>query len=281
MKRIVTFSIIAAIGCVIFIQSCKKEEVDTDTQSAVDNSICEGEFNSRMMTVNGKAVKEQGIKMGHIFVTKSLRNDSTVIPMIIVDTTDANHLILTLDYGVDGVYDSLDGKYRKGKIVTTFYGKWSLPTARACSKLVDYYVSTNGGASYIKYDVDSMLFIRNGNSITNEIIGGKCTTSSWNLEWASSRTFTQIAGSATTEDESDDVFSITGTVTGKDRKGKIYTSTITVPIVKRASCNWIESGRIELTPEGLNARVVDYGNGTCDNKATITFGGNTFSFDLD
>jgi hypothetical protein len=37
---------------------------------------------------------------------------------------------------------------------------------------------------------------------------------------------------------------------------------------------------MELTPEGKSKRIIDFGNGNCDNKATITIDGNKFQFDL-
>jgi hypothetical protein len=55
---------------------------------------------------------------------------------------------------------------------------------------------------------------------------------------------------------------------------------VTVPVEKRASCTWITKGRIDLTPEGLATRTVDYGDGTCDDKATLTINGNTFQFQM-
>ncbi len=47
MKRILLFSIISVGAIALTLNSCKKEDPDTETQSAVDNSVCEGEFNSR------------------------------------------------------------------------------------------------------------------------------------------------------------------------------------------------------------------------------------------
>ncbi|MBL7883620.1 MAG: hypothetical protein JNL69_06100, partial [Bacteroidia bacterium] len=62
MKKIFSISIIA-IGVTLFtLNSCKKDEPDTETQSAVDNNICETEFTKMMPRVNDFGINEQGIK---------------------------------------------------------------------------------------------------------------------------------------------------------------------------------------------------------------------------
>ena len=67
---------------------------------------------------------------------------------------------------------------------------------------------------------------------------------------------------------------------GVNRNGKAYDIKITKPLIKRFGCSYIESGIVELTPEGLSTRTIDYGDGTCDNKAKLTINGNSFDFTL-
>ncbi len=62
MKRIL-FSSLFLIGLIaLTLNSCKKEEPDTETQSAVDNNICETEFTKMMPRINSYGINEQGIK---------------------------------------------------------------------------------------------------------------------------------------------------------------------------------------------------------------------------
>jgi hypothetical protein len=81
-------------------------------------------------------------------------------------------------------------------------------------------------------------------------------------------------------DEADDVISITGNSSGKNRLGRTFTTDITSGLIKRSDCKYITSGTLELTPEGLRTRTVDFGNGTCDDDATFTVNGQTISFKL-
>ena len=39
-------------------------------------------------------------------------------------------------------------------------------------------------------------------------------------------------------------------------------------------------GVLEHTPAGKATRYIDYGNGVCDNKATVTINGNTYAITL-
>ena len=275
MKRILFASILSVSAIALTLNSCKKTTPDTETQSAVDNSVCEGEFTSRMPVVHGFAIKENGVK-------SMLDARSGSCPNVIVNPLDTVSFPVTmeLDYGT-GCVDSIDHKIRKGQIFATFSKPWDSAGSVVTVKLVNYFVANNTSAEFVQYACDSIMIIRNSaNSFTNNIIGGKCISSSWTLLWSATHTLTQTAGVLTPFNPYDDVFSLTGNANGTNRNGKTYTVNITSPIVKRATCPWIESGKIDITPQGLSARTVDYGNGTCDSQATLTINGNTFTFTM-
>jgi hypothetical protein len=46
------------------------------------------------------------------------------------------------------------------------------------------------------------------------------------------------------------------------------------------SCYWFESGKVDVMPTGRLTRSLDYGSSGCDNKATVTIGGNTYNIAL-
>ena len=62
MKKIKFLSTLVLASAVIFTNSCKKNtnEVDTETQSVVDNSICEQEFMQIQPSMNNMAIKTKG-----------------------------------------------------------------------------------------------------------------------------------------------------------------------------------------------------------------------------
>lgn len=93
------------------------------------------------------------------------------------------------------------------------------------------------------------------------------------------RTRTWVDGTNTPYNVWDDVFEVTGGATGINRNGYVYTHTITNPLRVERACRFIVSGTVEML---VNEKTVmlDYGSGTCDNKATITYNGKTTEIKL-
>lgn len=271
MKRIL-FSAFTIIGIVaVTLNSCKKEEPDTETQSAIDNNICETEFTKMAPRINNYGINEQGVK-------EMLKNMRAACPTVIIDpadTLDGFPVTMTLDYGTVGCIDTIDGKLRKGQIIATLSDHWLTIGSYVKINLVNFSVD---GYSYA---VDSIKITHSAQyGFNTKVFKGKCVTpSNATLEWECDRTLTQTAGFGD-NDPYNDVFSFSGNANGKNRDGKTYSVNISSPIIKRSSCKWIEKGTIDLTPEGLATRTVDFGNGNCDSQATLTINGNTFTFTM-
>ena len=89
-----------------------------------------------------------------------------------------------------------------------------------------------------------------------------------------SRTRTWVAGFDTPYYVWDDVFEVTGNSYGINRNGNAYTHTIMNPLRIERACRFIVSGTTEVL---VNDKTItfDYGDGTCDNLATITYNGKT------
>jgi hypothetical protein len=52
--------------------------------------------------------------------------------------------------------------------------------------------------------------------------------------------------------------------------GDTVQANIQTPLLKAVDCQWIKQGSILITPSNKPVRLLDYGNGNCDNQATIT-----------
>ena len=102
------------------------------------------------------------------------------------------------------------------------------------------------------------------------------------MSWTSSRIRTWVSGYTTLGmgGWNDDQYTITGTASGTNFEGNSFTVNITSPIHIDYSCRWIAQGIMELTPTGKATRTLDFGNGTCDNLATVTVNGQTFTITL-
>ena len=106
-------------------------------------------------------------------------------------------------------------------------------------------------------------------------LAGNGATISWNAskerEW--------VEGS-NTWNRWDDVYHITGTANGVRVSGKSWTKEIIIPLRRELVCRFFVSGSVEIIPEGRPARLLDYGDGQCDNLATVTINGRTYTIHL-
>ncbi len=284
MKNKILFPVITIVlisSIVIF--SCKKEEEqepDTDTQSAIDYTKSEEAVSSTFSTVNHYGINQEEIKS--LNGTKG----TVVITVDTIGSAAQNYWPrrLTLDFG-SGVI-CYDGRTRKGKFIAEFSNHWRPDTVIAGTNVVitfqDFYVDNverrgtytityngtpNGGPSYTIEASNAKLIFSNGDVVS----------------WNSTRTTDWIEGYATTgqlpADLSDDVFETSGTASGVNRKGISYDVKITTPVRTEKGCQYgVTSGVIEITPEGKATRIVDYGDGTCDNKAKLTVNGVSINF---
>lgn len=70
---------------------------------------------------------------------------------------------------------------------------------------------------------------------------------------------------------SDNVYLITGNSSVTQKNGKTKTILITEALRREAFCKNIVSGKLEITKDGTSS-VLDYGDGECDDLATLTIG---------
>lgn len=91
--------------------------------------------------------------------------------------------------------------------------------------------------------------------------------------------YTQTKGASTPFVFGDDTYSITGDINTSSYLGDIK-GTITSPLIKEVSCFNINKGAIAFTDINNITAVLDFGDGTCDNKATIKIGSFVFPVTL-
>jgi len=99
------------------------------------------------------------------------------------------------------------------------------------------------------------------------------------ITWSANRDREWIQGDTTTTD--DDIFYTTGGSTGIDRNGLPFTVEITNALRRNADCEWVVSGTKKITHGANPTRTLDYGDGSCDNIATVTVNGQTTTIHID
>lgn len=181
-------------------------------------------------------------------------------------------LQITIDFG-NGC-TARDGRTRKGKIVIVYTGHLSISGNSASATFDGYWLDdlkvegthklTNTGTPDKK-------------SYTTQVINAKLSQSNGNyITWNSEKTVAQIEGGATPLIGLDDTYSITGQSGGAvqiDGKYFQWSTAITTPLTKKFSCRWISRGTLSLKKGNDAVAVLDYGSGTCDNKASFSVNG--------
>jgi hypothetical protein len=271
MNRIaLSAAVLFCMSSVIYV-GCKKDDVaDTETTSATDNSLCEGEFLRVLPTVNKIAIDEPGV---HRWGPGGPTVQSC--PSVSVNTPNQFPLTMTIDYGAAGCIDSVDGKVRKGKMIVDMDRPWDSTGCIMTITLDSFYVGA------IHFEGTTTITRTANNQFTMALNNGHCSkggATPWEIDWNTSKTITWTSGSQSSA--ANQVIEITGTNSGVDRNGQAFTANVTSPIVRDMSCTWITSGTVVLTPTGKAERTIDFGNGTCDNLGTVMIEGNTFEFHM-
>ena len=275
-KNIMKYLMVAATVGMIFTACRKEKDNDNDTGAAADNALAEGTYNdvhniadqastgsltSFMPTGNG------GEERGILSACATITNDTTVVP----------HM-LTINFGTTNCM-CLDGRNRRGIINVSYSGKYRDSASTHTIIFTNYFVNDNeikGSKTVTNNGHNSAGHLTYSISVTGTIIkanGGGTIT------WASTRTREWIAGENTLT-WADDVYLITGSASGTSAAGNAFSINITKALRKEIGCPHFVSGTVTITPSGKATRVLDYGNGSCDDNATVTINGNTYNIKL-
>lgn len=167
-----------------------------------------------------------------------------------------------------------DGRTRKGKIIIVYTGHLFI-SGNSAAATFDGYAIDN-----IKVEGTHKLTntgTPDKKSYTAQVINAKLTQSNGNyVIWNSAKTVTQVEGSATPLIGLDDTYSITGQSDGSvqmDGKYFQWSTAITTPLIKKFVCKWISRGTLNVKKGNDAVAVLDYGLGTCDNKASFSVNG--------
>jgi hypothetical protein len=125
----------------------------------------------------------------------------------------------------------------------------------------------------------------NGNNVSGHLTwsvvvsNGKITWPNGDVATRSSTRTREMVGGQSTVNIWDDAYDITGSASGINRHSKAFTATIGTPLHTEMTCGYIMSGTITHVTTNRTA-VIDFGNGTCDNVATVSCNGHTKTINL-
>jgi len=284
-------------SAVITFSSCKKSKLNKETTTAEDNALAEDSFDDIFKNIN-EAAEEENLdgtaKMGgsqdYTFAS-ACATPTLVPPAWDTTTTPATWnstfpKTLTIDFGSTNCTGN-DGKARRGKIIAVFTGRHNVAGTVITTTFNNYHVNdhkiegtktvTNNGNNSFTIVVDGKIIAPNGEEVswestrTRTWIEGQ-NTNFWTLN-ADSTTFMFFNGIL------DDVYSVTGSASGVNRKGRSFTADITTAL-RIEFCGWvpeITEGVVEVQPEDLKKRTVDFGNQDCDRTFVVTIGKKSYT----
>jgi hypothetical protein len=252
--------VLGVIGLLAISTSCGKKENDAtevasiaSDDNAADNSFADlkDAVDQVGITITTKA--NEKLNDNCIKVTKSYSDSIT------------KNIKLDIDFGKTDCVCK-DNKTRRGKITIEYIGAAGATGSEVVYTPEKYFVNSYGvsGIKSIKIIDKWKDSIKVENGKITKPDGGIIT-------WKSDRTRKMVAG----EDTPlflDDAYEIEGTSSGTNSVGKTYTFATKTPLLKSLGCQWIKSGKLEIQREGKKDAVIDYGNGTCDDKATLNVG---------
>lgn len=280
MKAFSKYVIIAGLALSI-VSSCRKkeQEVDDEKDSVTENFLASNIAND-LASISDEAAKSNNVTSFKTEETTALLSSCAILHF---DTI--NHLnpdSVTVNFGTTNCLGN-DGRTRRGSLLVIYNGKYkdSLTTITVIPQ--NYFVNDNGvsGIKTIKNlgrnASRNLVYQFNANiTITKANNGGTFT-------WNSVRQREWIAGQTTLFNWLDDKYAITGSANGNNSNGRSFTSVITKPLIRDMSIGcrkYFTSGVISHTPNNKPSRVIDFGDGSCDNKATVTINGKIYEISL-
>jgi len=260
-------------GFAFFSTSCADDSVATDeslsltaTDESQAASLGDAVINEAEMYANTLA------DLGYNDAMAVKGNAEVLKPTIIVNKKDSVSFPkqITIDYGTGII---VRGDTLKGQIIITITDKLWKPGATKTVKLVNFYVNSNN-IKGIKIITTNALNTAKNPSVTVVVSDTIIRADKSTIIRNSTRTRERISDNGTPKNFSDDKFSITGNGNGVNAKKVVYTVEITKPLIIYNDFRFFVSGTVTTKIKDKTI-VLDYGDGTKDNKATITVNGVT------
>jgi hypothetical protein len=283
MKRnpfIISGLALAAFALVL--SGCKKY-VHQNIQAASNSSVALSNFNDVFEQLNAAVDSSLDAKTESTW----MMNGTLCTEVTLSSLGAAFPKTLTIDYGTGCI--GADGVSRTGKIIAVFDGNFEDENSTV---IVSFDAFTNGQYSLMGTDsITNVGADGDGNPVFTEVL--RDVVVSWNTQqilWQADLNRTWLEGDTTsfTTDTvggmlgqaglDDDVFSILGSASGNDSNTHPFTLEITQSLLLPTACEWITGGMLDISPANFNTGAVNYGNGDCDQQATMEVEGEVFNF---
>jgi len=285
-KSIIKSILVLSLSAVVMTSCRRDKEEDNDTASSSDNSFAEASFND--LSVIGNQASYGSVTTYRL----ATGDEGSLLSACAVVTHDSanatNPDTITINFGTTNCL-CLDGRNRRGVLQITYTGGDHYRDSGLIATItpINYFVNDNGiaGTKTIEnkghITGGKLTWVINVNgTITKANNGGTVT-------WQSSRTKVLLAGETSFGGPINWAIAkweLTGSANGTAANGENFTVLITEALVRDMTCGanrrHIVAGKLDFTPGTRPVRHVDFGNGTCDDLATVTINNNTYTIHM-
>jgi len=261
-----------SLPSLFFLVSCQKQEAEPDPELETTFKLSEDQAISESINDDATVVFfEASMNSGLYRPTGTVETTNTLSCATVTVTPQSTFpKTIVIDFGTGCV--SADGIARKGKINITLSDYLHNPGSTATMTFDNYYAAgfkVEGTITWTNTSTPS------GISWSRQITNGRVIEPLGGYYWLHEgiKNVIQTAGASTPLNLLDDVYSVTGNHTVTNPAGKTRTVTITEALEKKTTCHNVTKGKMKIQGENDFA-ILDFGDGTCDNIATITIDGN-------
>ena len=261
-----------SLPSLFFFAACEKQETEPDPELETTFKLSEDQAISESINDDANVVFFEASVNAGLYRTNGTAETTNTLSCATVTVTPQNTFPKTIVIDFGGGCTSADGITRKGKINITLSDYLHNPGSTAVLTFDNYYTVGFKVEGTITWTNTSTP---NGVSWTRQITNGRVIEPFGGYYWTheGTKNVIQTAGANTPLNLLDDVYSVTGSHTVTNPAGKTRTVTILEALEKKTTCHNVTKGKMKI--QGPNHfAILDFGDGTCDNIATITIDGN-------
>ena len=265
---------------VLVLASCQKDNINQDqnseqlTEAAASDMVLQATFDDVFDNAAGIDLATSGDDIGiYGEAGYGLFTEQTTRCFTVTVTPRERGVFpktVTLDFGTGC---EVKGRTRKGKIITVYSGPLHRPGSKAVTEFDGYQVDSFrvSGRHEIQNTTEPGS---NQRRFTRTVTNAKITlitNGAWRA-WSGTTIMRQIEGNGTPFWPLDDVYQFVHSRRGESSKGNSWTTETKEPLIKAFTCRWISKGILEITVNGKTGQL-NFGDGSCDNEATLTVNG--------
>lgn len=285
MKKLTYWVAMLAIAATTFTQTaCKKDDDAFDSQTVQDNNSAESEFDDASSIEQDVMDNNESSLGGRSAASIETTYDDGV--KVVIDNAAKT---ISIDFSPNGTPTTgQDGTQRKGIIKISYTARLREVGAVVTTTFDNYYVKRPAAVDFTKVEGTKTVTnksVSNGiYTFERKVTNGKLTfPNAQTFTWAATRTIEWNSGGTYTY-RWDDIFTQkTGSIaSGTTRTGSTFSVNVDADVVVKTSCQKLRrfrpvSGKVTYTVGDGSPRVIDYGNGDCDNSFTVTVNGKVYT----